>query len=118
MTEKARDRPWFKKKRKNDRAVRTYADPPYTQASDESDQGLRLCSLRDEIRSFAISAENQGQFCLQDHDHAFWKALWFWCASLGVEVSVLLSEACLKVKAAWSGMKLPCLFGRLAIAVR
>ena len=85
--------------------MHTYAGPPYTQASAESDQGLRLCSLKDEIRSFAISAENQGQFCLQDHDHAFWKALWFWFASFSVEVSVLLSETSLNVKAAGSGMK-------------
>ena len=65
----------------NDKAEHIFADPPYTQASAESDQEWRLCSLKDEIRSFAIFAENQGQFCLQDHDHAFWKALWFWCAS-------------------------------------
>ena len=101
-----------KKKRKfslkgleNDKAEHVYADPPYTQASAESDQEWRLCSLKDEIRSFAISAENQGQLCLQDHDHASWKALWFWCASFSMEVSVLLSETSLNVKAVGSGMK-------------
>ena len=89
----------------DNKAEHIFADPPYTQASAESDQEGRLCSLKDEIISFAISAESKGQFCLQDHDHAFWKALWFWCASFSVEVSVLLSETSLNVKAVGSRMK-------------
>ena len=76
----------------NDKAEHIFADPPYTQASAESDQEWRLCSLKDEIRSFAISAENQGQFCLQDHDLAFWKALWFKLKHSAFLAQLLLDE--------------------------